>query len=112
MRRVLEAVAKIMVRRRAWDMSWYFETRRLNEREPAMTDPMKQANIRPSGKSGDWASVWAAVSAGVQKNTKRYMLPSKKQDARPRVRMRLSVKKVLRASFGGVDVGNEEWLSP
>ena len=52
------------------------------------------------------------MRAGVQKNTKRYMLPSKKQDARPRVRMRLSVKKVLRASFGGVDDSDEEWLSP
>lgn len=86
----------------------------MNAREPAMTEPMKHANIMPSGKEGDWGlvRVWAALRAGVQKNTKRYMLPSKKQDARPSVRIRLSVKKVLSASFGGVEDSEDEWLSP
>lgn len=86
-------------------MSWYFDTSKLNPRDPAMTEPMKEAKIIPSGRSGDLESecCCAALSAGVQKNTKRYMLPSKKQDARPRVRMRLSVKKVFNASFGGME---------
>lgn len=101
-----------MVRRRAWEISWYLETRRLKAREPAITDPMKQAKIMPSGNSGDFERDWAALRAGVQKNTKRYILPSKKQDASPRVRMRLSVKNVLRASFGGLDDSEDEWLSP
>lgn len=37
-----------------------------------------------------------AFRKGVQKNTKRYMLPSKKQEARPRVKMRELVKIRLR----------------
>jgi len=94
-RRLLLAVAKMIVRRRAWDISWYFETRRLKASEPSITEPMKQAKIIPSGRFAD-EPIWACVAfkAGVQKNTKRYMEPSKKHEARPMVRIRLSVKTI------------------
>lgn len=121
-----EAVAKMMVSRRDGERSWYFEISKLKSREPSITEPIKHAKIMPSGRSGDvdfgrlvilWAA--AAFRAGVQKKTKRYIEPSKKQDARPRVRMRLSVMMVLRTFFaGGIEgereagVGSWSWLSP
>ena len=81
-----------------------------------MTEAMKDANIMPSGREAEGD---AAFRAGVQKKTKRYMLPSKKQDARPRVRMRLSVMIVLRIFLAGgtcgvrvAGLGSTSWLSP
>ena len=100
--KLLLAVAKIMVRSRAWEISWYFETTRLNIRDPSMTEPMKQAKIMPSGRDGE-SACWVAFNAGVQKKTKRYMLPSKKQEARPMVRIFLSVKTVLSAFLVGAE---------
>jgi hypothetical protein len=94
----VEAVAKTMVRRREGDRSWYLEMRRLKRREPSMTAAMKEAKIMPRGREEDGD---AAFRAGVQKKTKRYIEPSKKQDARPRVRMRLSVRMVLRMFLAG-----------
>ena len=46
------AVAKMMVSRRAWEISWYLETTRLKANEPSITEPMKHAKIMPRGRSG------------------------------------------------------------
>lgn len=70
-----------------------------------MTEAMKAAKTMPKGKSGiPWrfSAAAAAFKAGVQKKTNRYMEPSKKQDARPRVRIRRSVSTILRADFAGI----------
>ena len=121
-----DAVAKMIVSRREWERSWYLETTKLKSREPSITEPMKQAKIMPRGRSGDVGFgtpviLWdaAALRAGVQKKTKRYMEPSKKQEARPRVKIRLSVMMVLSTLFaGGIEresdagVGSWSWLSP
>lgn len=110
-----EAVANIMVRRREGEMRRWVEIRRLKVREPSITEAMNAANIVPKGRDVVLVCECAAFKAGVQKKTNRYMLPSKKQDARPRVRMRLSVKTVLSALLAGVADGegvSEWWLSP
>jgi hypothetical protein len=85
----------------------------LKRREPSITEAMKVANIMPKGKSGEPCGKLAAAAAfraGVQKNTKRYIEPSKKQEARPRVRMRLSVRTVFKPDLGGMDAEAEEGL--
>lgn len=66
------------------------EMSRLNMREPSIVDAMKDAKIRPSGRGVEEERV--ERRAGVQKKTKRYIEPSKKQDARPRVRIRRSLR--------------------
>lgn len=45
--------------------------------------------------------MWAVRRAGVQKKTNRYIEPSKMQDARPSVRIRLSLIIVSRTEGGG-----------
>jgi hypothetical protein len=55
MRSEVEAVAKIMVRRRVCVISWCVETRRLKKREPSITEDMKQANIMPRGRGSELA---------------------------------------------------------
>jgi hypothetical protein len=79
---------------------------------------MNVANIMPKGNSGkpcgDWAAA-AAFRAGVQKKTKRYIDPSKKQEASPRVKMRESVKTVFKADLTGMgaeaeeELGSDDW---
>lgn len=86
-RRLEDAVAKMMVRSREGESIWA-DMRTLKSNEPSMAEAMKQAKIMPRGRG--WVDV--AFRAGVQKKTKRYIEPSKKQLASPRVRMRLSVK--------------------
>lgn len=120
----MEAVANRRVRRRDGESEREDEgeERREKRRDPSMQEAMKEANIKPSGREvfGEWECVWAVKRAGVQKNTKRYIEPSKMQDARPRVRIRLSFIIVRRTEEGaGWDVGwavdVEEswvWLSP
>ena len=68
-----------------------------------MTDAINVANIIPSGRSSEPFSCAAAAvfRAGVQKKTNRYIDPSKKQDASPRVRMRRSVRTVFRTDLAG-----------
>lgn len=113
-RRLLLAVANIMVSKREGEIIWYLETRRLKAKDPSMTDPMKQANIMPKGKSGGEFEPysWAAFKAGVQKKTKRYIEPSKKQDARPRVKIFLSEKTILRTFLAGTSDSSPCRLSP
>lgn len=101
-------------RSREWESSLAV-MRRLKRRAPSMTDAMKQAKIMPRGRE----EVEDALRAGVQKKTKRYMLPSKKQDARPRVRMRVSVRMVLTMFLAGgregervAGLGVWSWESP
>ena len=50
-RRVMLAVKKVMVRRRDGVIRLFLETSRLNSMEPSMVELMKQAKIRPSGRS-------------------------------------------------------------
>lgn len=114
----LEAIAKMMVSRREGERSWYLEMSRLKRSEPSITLAMKEAKIMPRGR--EWVEgLDAAFRAGVQKNTNKYMLPSKKQLARPRVRMRLSFMIVLRMLWAGgtwgvrfARLGSQSWLSP
>jgi len=70
-------------------------------REPSMTEAMKEAKIMPRGRGGEDGDGWVDFRNGVQKNTKRYMLPSKKQEARPRVKMRGLVRIRLRTEAVG-----------
>jgi hypothetical protein len=85
-----------MVRRRTWLRNAQVETNRLNANDPSMIELIKHANIKPKGRwvDGDTESPRVASRAGVQKNTKRYIEPSKMQDAIPSVKMRLSVKSI------------------
>lgn len=106
----MDAVAKRRVRRRDGERERDEEgdERREKRRDPSMQEAMKEANIRPSGKEvfEELECVWAVKRAGVQKKTNRYMEPSKMQDARPRVRIRLSFIIVRRTEGGGGwDVG-------
>lgn len=75
-----------------------------------MTEAIKAAKIVPNGRELGLVLFCecAAFKAGVQKNTKRYMLPSKKHDARPRVRIRLSEKQVLSALSAGVEEDGDD----
>ena len=93
MGRAREAPARKMVRMRRWvcEMSWYFEAMRLKRREPSITEDMKQANM----------GTLRGFQCGCPEKTKRYIEPSKKQDARPRVRIRWEVKAVLREDLLG-----------
>jgi len=70
-----------------------------------MTDAINVANIIPKGRSAEPFSCAAAAAfrAGVQKKTNKYIEPSKKQEARPRVRMRRSVRTVFRTDLAGID---------
>lgn len=70
-----------------------------------MTEAMKQAKSIPSGRSVGRGEEFnrAALSAGVQKKTKRYIDPSKKQDARPSVRIRRSENTTLSAFLAGIE---------
>lgn len=70
----------------------------MKSNEPNITLAIKEAKMSPSGR-GDEFGGKVAVNAGVQKKTKRYMEPSKKHDARPRVRMRRSVRMVRSTDF-------------
>ncbi len=107
-------MAKVAARRRTWEMSLYSETKMLKDNAPSITEPIKQAKIMPRGSEGERTSSCAAFNAGVQKNTKRNMLPSKTQEASPSVRMRLSVKNILIAFLAGAEgVESEDWwVSP
>lgn len=69
--------------------------------EPSMTEDMKLAKIIPRGSGGEVGDGSVALRKGVQKNTKRYMLPSKEQEASPRVKMRGLVKIKLRTEVVG-----------
>jgi hypothetical protein len=82
---------------------------RLNSKEPSITLAIKEAKISPSG-SGEECGGKVAVNAGVQKKTKRYIEPSKKHDARPRVKMRRSVRMVRSTEFDGVVLLDEAEL--
>jgi hypothetical protein len=101
----LEAVANIIVRSREGLRRRCEETRLLKRSDPSMTEAMKVANIMPSGSSAEPfnGAAAAVLRAGVQKNTNKYIDPSKKQEARPRVRMRRSVSTVFRTDFAGTD---------
>ena len=80
--------------------------------EPSMTEPMNEAKIMPKGRSGEVGGIVVgraarvAFKAGVQKNTNRYMLPSKKHEASPIVRMRLSESTTEIADFVGSDASD------
>jgi hypothetical protein len=94
----------------------------LKRRDPSMTEAINVANTIPKGNSGDPRGDWvaaAAFRAGVQKKTKRYIEPSKKQEARPRVKIRESLRTNFREDLAGMNVEAEErlasdssWLSP
>jgi hypothetical protein len=89
---VIDAVEKIMVRSlEGGSLVARSGERCVKRREPSITDAMKDAKIIPRGKEGA-AGDWVDFKAGVQKNTKRYMEPSKKQEASPRVKIRVLVK--------------------
>lgn len=81
------------------------DIKRLKRRDPTITDAIKAAKIVPNGSDVGFEEEipceCAAFKAGVQKKTNRYMLPSKKQDARPRVKIRLSANMILSAFLGG-----------
>ena len=92
---MLLATAKTMESRREWDIRFHDDTRRLNTSDPSIIAPIKLANIMPNGRSPEFpAAMRVAFNAGVQKKTKRYIEPSKKQEESPIVRMRLSNHKV------------------
>lgn len=76
----------------------------MKRRDPSMTDAMNVANIMPRGSSVELfdCAAAAAFRAGVQKKTNRYIEPSKKQEARPRVRMRRSVRTTFRTGLAGM----------
>lgn len=94
-------MAKTIVRRRVWVSEEKVDERWVKIREPSMTEDMKLANIMPRGSGGDDGDGWVAFRKGVQKKTKRYMLPSKKQEARPRVKIRGLVKIRVRTELVG-----------
>lgn len=109
----MEEMAKMIVRRRVWVREGKVEESWVKVREPSMTEDMKEAKIMPRGRGGDEGDGCVDLRKGVQKKTKRYMLPSKKQEARPRVKIRGLVKISLRAdgAGGGVLEVREGWLA-
>lgn len=110
-RREEEAVANMMVSKRECEIILE-DVRALKMRDPSVTADMKHAKIMPKGRL---SFLEADFRAGDQKKTNRYMLPSKKQEARPSVSIRLSVKNIFRAFLAGVDVvavSDVLWLSP
>lgn len=95
----------MIVRRRVWVREGKVEESWVKVREPSITEDMNEAKIMPRGRAGEDGDGWVDLRKGVQKKTKRYMLPSKKQEARPRVKIRGLVKIKLRAEVvGGGDL--------